>query len=100
MAPILHLATRIIAGISVPNTALINSTIDLARANLPEHGYNHIMRAWLNGQAIINHFPESDRSKLDIEAFGVAALLHDMGWYDFRLFFTRSSNTSLYIKFP
>ncbi|PVH92778.1 hypothetical protein DM02DRAFT_698415 [Periconia macrospinosa] len=72
--------TRLIAGIPVPNTPLINASISLARASMPDHGFNHVMRAWLNGQAIINHLPPHNRSQIDVEAFGVAAILHDMGW--------------------
>jgi hypothetical protein len=80
MVAILPQLTRVIAGIPVPNTPLINSSIALAQANLPSHGYNHVMRSWLNGQAIINHLPRSERAKIDVEAFGVATILHDMGW--------------------
>ncbi|KAF1970746.1 hypothetical protein BU23DRAFT_472833 [Bimuria novae-zelandiae CBS 107.79] len=72
--------TRVIAGIPVPNTPLINSSIALARAALPDEGYNHVMRSWLNGQAIINKLPEVNRSRIDQEAFSVAAILHDLGW--------------------
>lgn len=80
MVAILPPLTRLIAGIPVPNTPLINSSITLARSALPDHGYNHVMRAWLNGQAIINKLPQSNQSSIDQEAFGVAAILHDLGW--------------------
>lgn len=73
--------TRLVAGIPVPNTALINSSIALARANLPDPALNHVMRAWLVGQAIINRLPSESRSKVDEEAFGIAAILHDIGLY-------------------
>lgn len=76
----ISLFTRVIAGISVPNTSLINSSIALARAALPDEGYNHVMRSWLNGQAIVNKLPEVNRSRIDEEAFSVAAILHDLGW--------------------
>lgn len=79
MVVVLPHLTRIIAGIPVPNTALINSSIAYARATLPDDGYNHVMRAWLNGQAIINRLPKANRSGVDQEAFGVAAILHDTG---------------------
>ncbi|KAJ4293990.1 hypothetical protein N0V90_007679 [Kalmusia sp. IMI 367209] len=78
----ISLPTRVIAGIPVPNTPLINSSIALARAALPDEGYNHVMRSWLNGQAIINKLPEANRSQIDQEAFSVAAILHDLGWSD------------------
>jgi hypothetical protein len=80
MVAILYQATRLIAGISVPNTPLINASISLAQESLPTNGFNHVMRAWLNGQAIINHLPPRNRSVIDTEAFGVATILHDLGW--------------------
>ncbi|KAF2113977.1 hypothetical protein BDV96DRAFT_647469 [Lophiotrema nucula] len=83
MVAILHRLTRVIAGIPVPNTPLLNSSIALAREVLPDDGFNHVMRSWLNGQAIINHLPQANRSKIDQEAFGVAAVLHDLGWGGF-----------------
>jgi len=76
-----HLFTRVIAGIAVPNTLLINSSIEIARNNLPDDGYNHIMRSWLNGQAIINKLPTVNRTLIDQEAFAVATILHDLGWH-------------------
>ena len=80
MVAILPHLTRVIAGVTVPDTPLINASIDLAHASLPTHGFNHVMRAWLNGQAIINHLPPKERKVIDSEGFGVAAILHDMGW--------------------
>jgi HD superfamily phosphohydrolase YqeK len=74
------LLTRIIAGIPVPNTAIVNASIAYAHDNLPELTYNHVMRAWLNGQAIINKLPAANLSNVDQEGFAVAAILHDMGW--------------------
>ncbi|KAF2733349.1 hypothetical protein EJ04DRAFT_553393 [Polyplosphaeria fusca] len=80
MAPITVALTRLLAGIPVPDTQMINGSIALARASLPDEGFNHVMRAWLNGQAIINRLPAANRSIIDEEAFGVAAILHDLGW--------------------
>ncbi|KAF9737672.1 hypothetical protein PMIN06_010323 [Paraphaeosphaeria minitans] len=80
MVAISHLLTRVIAGIPVPNNPLINSSIALARAALPDQGYNHVMRSWLNGQAIINNLPAANRSRIDQEAFAIATILHDLGW--------------------
>ncbi|KAF2872254.1 hypothetical protein BDV95DRAFT_627996 [Massariosphaeria phaeospora] len=72
--------TRLIAGVTVPDTPLINASIALAQESLPINGFHHVMRAWLNGQAIINHLPSVNRSAVDMEAFGVATILHDLGW--------------------
>ncbi|KAH7109114.1 hypothetical protein B0J11DRAFT_500009 [Dendryphion nanum] len=80
MVQILSYMTRIIAGVTVPDTSLINASITLAQNSLPTNGFNHVMRAWLNGQAMINHLPLVNRSVVDVEAFGVATILHDLGW--------------------
>lgn len=81
MVQILNQLTRLLAGVIVPDTPLINASIALAQQSLPTNGFNHVMRSWLNGQAIINHLPPENRSVIDVEAFGVAAILHDLGWY-------------------
>jgi len=80
MVAILGHLTRVIAGIPVPNSPIINASIALAHDNLPTLTYNHVMRSWLNGQAIINKLPAANLSMVDQEAFGVAAILHDLGW--------------------
>jgi hypothetical protein len=81
MVQIFHHMTRIIAGVTVPDTALINASIALAQESLPTNGFNHVMRSWLNGQAMINHLPSDNRSAIDVEAFSIATILHDLGWY-------------------
>jgi len=73
-------ATRILAGILIPDTPLLNASIAFARDALPDWSYNHVMASWLNGQAIINHMPPEKRALVDQEAFGVATILHDIGW--------------------
>lgn len=80
MAPVLEYSTRLLAGIVVPDTPLINASIAFARENLLDRPYNHVMRAWLNGQAIINHMSPERQASIDLEAFAVGAILHDMGW--------------------
>ncbi|KAF1962014.1 hypothetical protein CC80DRAFT_488387 [Byssothecium circinans] len=80
MVAILPYMTRLIAGVAIPDTPTINASIALAQENLPTNGFNHVMRAWLNGQALINHLPSANRSTIDDEAFGVATILHDLGW--------------------
>lgn len=81
MIAIATFAIRIIAGVTVPDTPLINASISLARDALPDRPYNHVMRAWLNGKTIINKMPSEQRATIDEEAFAVGAILHDMGWY-------------------
>jgi len=79
MVAILGHFTRVIAGVSVPNSPIVNTSISLAHDNLPTLTYNHVMRTWLNGQAIINKLPTANLSLVDQEAYAVAAILHDMG---------------------
>ncbi|CAI6339306.1 unnamed protein product [Periconia digitata] len=81
MVAILGHLTRVIAGVQVPNSPIVNASIELAYNNQPSHTYNHAMRTWLNGQAIINRLPAGNRSMVDQEAFAVAAILHDIGWH-------------------
>lgn len=79
MVAILGHLTRIIAGVPVPNTPIVNSAISFAHDNLATSTFNHVMRSWLYGQAIINKLPAANISTVDQEAFAVGAILHDMG---------------------
>ncbi|PVI05761.1 hypothetical protein DM02DRAFT_554120 [Periconia macrospinosa] len=81
MVAIIGHLTRVIAGIPVPNSPIVNASIELAFNSQPSYTYNHAMRTWLNGQAIINKLPSVNRSLVDEEAFAVAAILHDIGWH-------------------
>jgi hypothetical protein len=72
------LLTRILAGITVPDTPTITAAIAFSRIHNDTHTYNHVMRSWLVGQASISHVPRG--SDIDLEAFAVAAILHDLGW--------------------
>jgi hypothetical protein len=81
MAQTPHYETRLLAGVIVPDTDLINKSIALAKESLPIDGFNHVMRSWLNGQAMINRLPSDKRTEIDAEAYGVATILHDLGWY-------------------
>jgi hypothetical protein len=75
-----HTLTRVIAGITIPDTPTITAAIAYARANNDDHTYNHVMRSWLVGQASISHLPANITHAIDLEAFAVAAILHDLGW--------------------
>lgn len=79
MVAILGHLTRIVAGIPVPNTPIVNTAISFAHDNLATSTFNHVMRSWLYGQAIINKLPAANISTVDQEAFAVGAILHDMG---------------------
>ena len=42
-----NVATRLLAGVSVPDTALISRAIDFARERSEPYLFNHVMRSWL-----------------------------------------------------
>ena len=70
--------TRVYAGITVPNTTLVNKALDFARTHLNDAVYNHVVRSWLFGFAIASKAPGlQDR---DLEVHSISAILHDMGW--------------------
>lgn len=72
------LPIRVIAGIPVPDTPLIDSAIALARAHLNEIAYNHVLRSFLFGFCIADKL--TNLTNRDREVHAVAAILHDLGW--------------------
>ncbi|OCL06982.1 hypothetical protein AOQ84DRAFT_355212 [Glonium stellatum] len=72
--------TRTVAGIEVPDTPLISKALDYARKNMDDEGYNHVVRSWLTGQASLSHMPEKDQRGIDLEAYAISTILHDLGW--------------------
>ena len=72
------MASRQVAGITVPDTPLITAAIALARHHLEDWAYNHVMRSWLFGIVIADRIP--DLANRDRELHSVAAILHDLGW--------------------
>ena len=72
------LPTRRLAGITVPDTPLIKSSIALAREHLDDMSYNHIMRSFLFGFAAAEKIPPM--ASRDTELHAVAAILHDLAW--------------------
>ena len=70
------LPTKIIAGVTVPDTPLIDKAISFAREFSSDSTYNHVMRSFLFGFIIADKvLVDRDR-----EAHAVAALLHDLGF--------------------
>ena len=69
------IATRLLAGIVVPDTALVARTIDYAREHCEPYLFNHVMRSWLFATAIA----QVKSSPHDAEVLAVATLLHDIG---------------------
>ena len=73
-----NVPTRILAGITIPDTPLVTSAIAFAKEHLDAFAFNHVMRSLLFGFCIASKDPS--QSSRDIEAHAVSAVLHDMGW--------------------
>jgi len=68
-------ATRLLAGVSVPETPVISSAIEYARKHSEPYLFNHVMRSWLF--AVI--LAQLNRSVHDAEVLAVSTILHDLG---------------------
>jgi HD superfamily phosphodiesterase len=68
-------ATRLLAGVSVPDTRLISRAIDFARERSEPYLFNHVMRSWLFAAIV------AQRKQIahDGEVLAVTAILHDLG---------------------
>ena len=68
-------ATRLLAGVSVPDTPLISRAIDYAREHSEPYLFNHVMRSWLFAVSLaqLNQTPH------DAEVLAVTTILHDLG---------------------
>ena len=69
------LATRLLAGVPVPDSPLISRTIEYARENAEPYLFNHVMRSWLFAVALA----QLKHSVYDEEVLAVAIILHDLG---------------------
>jgi hypothetical protein len=70
-----NLATRLLAGVSVPDTPLITRAIDLARDRSEPYLFNHAMRSWLFAAL----FAQRKQAPHDAEVLAVTTILHDIG---------------------
>ena len=68
-------ATRLLAGVSVPDTPLISRAIEYAREHSEPYLFNHVMRSWLFA-VILAQLSESAH---DAEVLAVTTILHDLG---------------------
>jgi len=68
-------STRLIAGVSVPDTPLITAAIEHARRLSEPYLFNHAMRSWLFAEAI------GGRKGIDYdhEIVAIGTILHDIG---------------------
>ena len=68
-------ATRILAGVPVPDTPSISRAIELAREHSKPYLFNHVMRSWLFAVCIAG----IRQAEHDPEVLAVTTLLHDLG---------------------
>lgn len=68
-------ATRLLAGIIVPNTPIVSRAIEYAREHCEPYLFNHSMRSWLFAVVIA----QQKRATYDPQVLAVATLLHDIG---------------------
>jgi len=68
-------ATRLLAGIAVPDTPLVSRAIEYAREHSEPYLFNHVMRSWLFSVAIA----QVKKAPHDPEVLAVATVLHDLG---------------------
>jgi hypothetical protein len=68
-------ATRLLAGVSVPDTPLISRAIELARDRSEPYLFNHAMRSWLFAAL----FADRKQAVHDAEVLAVTTVLHDIG---------------------
>jgi len=68
-------ATRLLAGVSVPDTPLITKAIEYAREHSEPYLFNHVMRSWLFAVSLA----QLKQTAHDSEVLAVTTILHDLG---------------------
>jgi hypothetical protein len=68
----------LLAGIKLPDSALVRDAIELAKSSSSPFLFNHVMRSWLFGVLIA----ERAQAAPDSEVLAVSAILHDLGLTD------------------
>jgi hypothetical protein len=68
-------ATRLLAGVPVPDTPVISRAIEFARERTEPYLFNHAMRSWLFASIIA----QRNQTVHDREVLAVATILHDLG---------------------
>src|ERR1043166_3219754 len=67
--------TRLLAGVSLPDTPLITRAIEFARERSEPYLFNHAMRSWL----FATLFAQRMHAVHDAEVLAVTTILHDIG---------------------
>ena len=68
-------ATRLLAGVSVPDTPTISRAIEFAREKSEPYLFNHVMRSWLFAALLA----QRKQTAHDSEVLAVTTILHDLG---------------------
>ena len=68
-------ATRLLAGVAVPDTPLISRAIEFARERSEPYLFNHVMRSWLFAATLA----QLKQTAHDGEVLAVSTILHDIG---------------------
>lgn len=68
-------ATRLVAGVLVPDTPLVARTVEYVRENSEAYLFNHVMRSWLFAVSLA----QGKQAPFDGEVLAIATLLHDLG---------------------
>jgi len=82
-----------VSDIQVPSSEVAQKTLSYAKSNLPTPTFNHSMRVFYYGSALLlNHSPSNIQAEGSlIETFFLAAMLHDIGTVPENLKSTRMS---------
>src|ERR1051325_9880748 len=75
MKPRPRAATRLLAGVTVPDTPAISRAIEFARERSEPYLFNHAMRSWLFAASLA----QLNQTAHDGEVLAVTAILHDLG---------------------
>ena len=75
LSPRPDVATRLLAGVTVPDTALISRAIEFARERSEPYLFNHVMRSWLFAATLA----QLNQTAHDGEVLAVSTILHDLG---------------------
>ena len=70
-----EIATRLLAGVSVPDTPVISRAIEFARERSEPYLFNHVMRSWLFAVLLA----QRKQTAHDAEVLAVTTILHDLG---------------------
>ncbi|KAH8816947.1 hypothetical protein F5884DRAFT_748425 [Xylogone sp. PMI_703] len=70
--------TRVLAGVTVPDTELISKALEFVRQHSSDMTYGHVVRSWLYGAILGSRHPLI--TEYDAEIHAVSAILHDLAW--------------------